>query len=1456
VLRRSVRRVFRYYSPAQLDAPRAGGSILAAVLVALLVASCQESPVEFNQFPAAYATAGLFVQGTATSNALKTIAVPLAAATTKGNLVVVGFDYTGTTFTSIADNQGNAFTQVGTEITSPGGARTRLYYARNIKGGSETVTINLAANPPYLEVYAAEYAGIDTTTPLDVSAQATGSASSATSGSIVTTTANDVIVGLCIGDNSCTAGSGFTARSTYHSNLLEDRVLATAGSTAATGTASSGWAVIMAAFRPQSATPPAPVASVTVAPATASITAGTTQALSATTKDASGNVLTGRTVTWTTGNAAVVTVSATGVVTGVAVGGPVTITATSEGQSSSAAISVTPAPVATVTVAPATASLTAGTTQALTATTKDAAGNVLAGRTITWTTSGATIATVSATGVVTGVAAGGPVTITATSEGKIGTAAITVTLVPVASVAVTPATAAVMVGETAPLAAATKDAAGNVLTGRTITWTTSNAAVATVSATGVVTGVAAGGPVTITATSEGKTGTAAITVTLVPVASVTMAPVTASVLVGQTTSLTATAKDVSGNVLAGRTIAWTTSDAATATVSATGVVTGMAGGGPVTITATSEGQSGTAAVTVTVPPVATVTVAPAAASVAIGQTVALTATTKAANGALLTGRDVTWQTSDAAIATVSATGVVTGVAAGGPVTITATSEGQSGTAAVTVTVPVASVTVAPPTASVVIGQTVPLSVVTRDAGGNELTGRVIAWTTSDATVATVSAAGVVTGVAAGGPVAITATTEGQSGTAAITVTVPPVASVTLAPPAASVAAGQTVLLTATTKDAGGAVLTGRVISWESSDPSLATVSASGVVIGVGAGGPITITATSETVSGSTAITVLPAVASVTIEPATASVIVGQTVSLTATTSDATGTVLTGRVLAWTSSNPSQATVSATGVVAGMVAGGPVTITATSEGKSGTAAITVMPVPVASVTVAPATANLIVGQSVTFQATPKDAGGNTLAGRAITWATSDPTLATVSATGVVTGAAAGGPVTITASSEGQLGTAAATVQALSPTGYLYPLKVGPTSRYLVDQTGKPFFLAGDAAWSLFSQLSDQDADTYLAARQQSGFNLVMASVIEHKFASNAPRNIYGLGPFTGTNFTTPNEAYFAHVDYIVRSAAQKGIVVLMAPAYLGVSCGSEGWGAEIKAATDADMGTWGRYLGARYAGYDNIIWLVGGDTDPKTCGVTSRLQALVAGIQQFDTRHPFTAHNNSGQMAITPWSGASWLTINNFYTYSSTLYRQALTAYHVTPTMPFFLLESAYENEHSSTGQSLRAQSYWTVLSGGFGHIYGNCPVWSFASPGTSNFCSFTDWKAQLTSQGSRNIQYLQSMFSTRHWYALVPDEAHAAVTAGYGSNTSTGYVTAATASDGSSIIAYLPSSRTVTVNGRALGSSMTAWWYKPANGTATAIGTYSTASSRTFTPPSSGDWVLVVDNPSFSFPAP
>jgi uncharacterized protein YjdB len=259
-----------------------------------------------------------------------------------------------------------------------------------------------------------------------------------------------------------------------------------------------------------------------------------------------------------------------------------------------------PPVVTTVTVAPPSASVAVGTTTTLQATVKDQSGNPMSGQTVTWSTSNQAAATVNASGVVSGVAAGSA-TITATSSGKSGTSAITVTAVApvVTSVTVTPPSASIVAGTTTTLQATVKDQNGNPMTGQTVTWTTNNGAAATVNSSGVVSGVAAGSA-TITATSSGKSGTSAITVTAVApvVTTVTVAPPSASILAGTTTTLVATVKDQLGNVMTGQTVIWSTNNAAAATVNLSGVVSGVAAGSA-TITATSSGKSGTSAITVT-----------------------------------------------------------------------------------------------------------------------------------------------------------------------------------------------------------------------------------------------------------------------------------------------------------------------------------------------------------------------------------------------------------------------------------------------------------------------------------------------------------------------------------------------------------------------------------------------------------------------------------------------------------------------------------------------------------------------------------------------------------------------------------------------------------------------------------------------------------------------------------------
>src|SRR6266850_6682528 len=336
-------------------------------------------------------------------------------------------------------------------------------------------------------------------------------------------------------------------------------------------------------------------------------------------------------------------------------------------------------------------------------------------------------------------------------------------------------------------------------------------------------------------------GTSVVIVQKTPVASVSLVLPAPSLIAGQKEKATAVPRDASGAPLSDRPVTWQSSSSAVASVTDSGMISAVARGSA-TISATSEGVSAQASMSVLDPapaPVASVSVALGASSLNPGQTTQATATTRDASNNVLTGRAITWGSSNTGIATVSSAGLVTAIAVGSA-QITGTSEGQSGSSTLTVTssppVPVASVSVALAASSRNPGQTTQATATTRDANNNVLTGRSISWSTSNSSIATVSGSGLVTAVAVG-TAQIAATSEGQTGSATLTVASPPVpvASVNVALASSSINTGQTTQATATTRDANNNVLTGRVITWSSSNTGVATVSTSGLVRAIAVG---------------------------------------------------------------------------------------------------------------------------------------------------------------------------------------------------------------------------------------------------------------------------------------------------------------------------------------------------------------------------------------------------------------------------------------------------------------------------------------------------------------------------------------------------------------------------------------------------------------------------------------------
>jgi uncharacterized protein YjdB len=520
--------------------------------------------------------------------------------------------------------------------------------------------------------------------------------------------------------------------------------------------------------------------SLSIVPASVSLNAGQTTTLSARELDQSGKTIANHKVTWSTSNPAVASLSDS-VVHAVAQGSA-TISASVDGLQATAAITVGATPAASLTVSPTSLSLVAGSASQITATAKDASGNVLVNRAASWTSSNSAVAAVSPTGLVTGVG-GGSAVVTATVDGLVASTSVTVSAPSsgqVASIEVTLNSESLAVGQTTHAAYILRDANGNLLTNRFVTWASSPRTVASISGDGTVSAMSAGTSSIIATAEDGVSGAASVTVDAPPAGAVSTVTVTAAytaIVVGGTSQLTVTLRDASENVLSGRTIAYSSSSTSIGTVTPSGLVTAT-GAGTVTITATSEGVSGSVVIQVaagTSSPltVATVSVTLGSSALTAGQTTQATAVARDASGNIISGQTISWSTTSTAVATVSSAGVVTAMSAG-TASIVATTGGKSGSTSVTVSgsaAPVASVTTTLASTSLDVGQSTQASVVLRDASGNLLTGRSISFSSSNAAVASVSSTGLVNAVAAG-TAQIKATSEGVVGSASVTVSVP------------------------------------------------------------------------------------------------------------------------------------------------------------------------------------------------------------------------------------------------------------------------------------------------------------------------------------------------------------------------------------------------------------------------------------------------------------------------------------------------------------------------------------------------------------------------------------------------------------------------------------------------------------------------------------------------------------
>ncbi len=412
--------------------------------------------------------------------------------------------------------------------------------------------------------------------------------------------------------------------------------------------------------------------------------------------------------------------------------------------------------------------------------------------------------------------------------------------------------------------------------------------------------------------------------------------------------------------------------------------------------------------------------------------------------------------------------------------------------------------------------------------------------------------------------------------------------------------------------------------------------------------------------------------------------------------------------------------------------------------------------------------------------------------------------------------------------------------------IFPLKLSSTGRYLTDINDKPYYLSIDTGWMVFSYIDRTDAEYYLENRRQHGINTILCYAAPFNMYR---KNAYDEFAFLDDDLSTPNDAYFENVDWVINTAAEKDMQVLMCPFELANYTDS---GYDFGMTVDKARAI-GRYMGNRYKNFKNIIWSTGGDTEPDY-DQTQITYALVEGIREYDTNHLISYHPHGGLSSSEFFQDEDWLSFNMsqcFSPDSPKAYTLPLNDYNICcpVTKPTILIEPPYEDGGTggtNTSYQVRRALSWGSLSGTFGVCYGSGIVYNFG------YNSGKAWKPYLDRPVFLQAENLVNCIKSREWTKLVPDQFQTLITSGSGNYGDLDYVATEIANDNSFSISYIPTSRAMTINMTNFNESKTLKWFDITNNTYTTIGTYPNTGSvnlaaRPLNSLNQADWILVIE---------
>jgi len=428
-----------------------------------------------------------------------------------------------------------------------------------------------------------------------------------------------------------------------------------------------------------------------------------------------------------------------------------------------------------------------------------------------------------------------------------------------------------------------------------------------------------------------------------------------------------------------------------------------------------------------------------------------------------------------------------------------------------------------------------------------------------------------------------------------------------------------------------------------------------------------------------------------------------------------------------------------------------------------------------------------------------------------------------------------------------------------------LKISDDHRYIVTENNQPFFWLGGTAWELLHRLDKQETIVYIKDRADKGFTVIQTVILAELDGLNTP-NANGDLPLIENDPTKLNEAYFAHVDWVVNQAEKLGLYLGLLPTW-GDKFNKK-WGVGPEIFTPENAESYGELLAKRYFNQNNIIWILGGDRVPENDNHRKIIPAMAKGIRKIDNNHLISYHPWGGKRA-TEFFNDDWLNLDMFQTGHDRrvkdfeFVRQSRA---VSPTRPVINGEPRYENHPNRfdaknygwmDNSDVRTAAYWTMLSGAAGYTYGCHDIWQMFDLNREPINGArTSWNESIHLPGSKHVMFMKALLTAFPWQEMTNDQS---IISNENPEDSS-YVVCTIGKNKDFVLAYIPMGKAIQIDlSKMNAKNVSAFWYNPRDGKSRKIGEYHTNETPVLKPWSIGrgsDFVLVIKDINAEYKLP